>query len=123
VSKFWALFLILGCVSTVVATAHTEKNRPNSLGVEESYQNPNIYLFAEPLDGKIMDSVTNIRFQPYATPALYDESILFCGNVAGDFEGKRGPMVVTYRRAADRIYKGLACHDLISVFEVKSEMP
>lgn len=117
------LYIILWCTLVGCAgyASNQEKNRPNSLGVSEQYQNPNAYLFAIPTDGTIMDGATNIRFQPYATAALYDESVLFCGDVSSYFDGKRGPLVVTYRREAARKYKGVGCHELISVFEVKAE--
>ena len=97
----------------------TPQPRPNSLGVQETYQNPNTYLVALPVDGKILDGrFTNIRFQPYAAAALFDESILFCGDVTDQFEGKLGPLVITYRTQAAGKYQGVGCHELVSVFKV-----
>jgi hypothetical protein len=116
------LFLIIAAVLIATGHASTTKARPNSLGVLETYQNPNQYLLALPVDGQILEGqYTNIRFQPFATAALYDETLLFCGNVAYMFDGKRGPVVVTYRKQASRLYKGVACHDLIAVFEVPTK--
>lgn len=105
--------------------ATTGKNRANSLGVTEVYTNPNVYLFGVLTDGTIIggdhdDIYTNIRVQPYATMGLYDESILLCGNEAESFKGKHGPLLITYHRVASRAFKGIACHDLVSVFEVPS---
>lgn len=107
--------------------ATTSKSRSNSLGVEEVYTNPNTYLFALPVDGVTMrgkndsDLYTNIRFQPYNTMSLYTESVLFCGAVGDQFNGKRGPLVVTYETRAHKTYRGIACHELESVFEVLSQ--
>lgn len=105
--------------------ATTGKNRANSLGVTEVYTNPNVYMFGVLTDGTIIggdhdDIYTNVRFQPYATMGLYDESILLCGNEAESFKGKHGPLLMTYHRIASRAFKGIACHDLVSVFEVPS---
>lgn len=61
---------------------------------------------------------TNISFQPYKTMSLYDEPVLFCGDVSDSFNGKRGALVVTYRRQATLNYRGVGCHELESVFEV-----
>ncbi len=123
-----ALLLLLFGPLVLLARGSTQlKNRPNSLGVNEVYQNSNVYLFAQPIDGQILeyeeDHATNVRFQPYNTPALYDESVLFCGMVADFFQGKRGPLVVTYDKIAHRRFNGVACHELISVFEVHDNTP
>jgi hypothetical protein len=123
---FALIFLVF--VAFAIAFGHaaiTGKNRANSLGVTEVYTNPNIYLFGVLTDGAILagdhdDLYTNVRIQPYATMSLYDESILLCGNEAGSFKGKHGPLLLTYHRIASRAFKGIACHDLISVFEVPS---
>ena len=96
----------------------TDVPRPNSLGVRESYQNPNTYLLALPVDGQILDGrFTNIRFQPYAA-AMFDTSILFCGDVTEEFAGKSGPLTVTYSTRASGMYRGIGCHNLVSVFTV-----
>ena len=97
----------------------TPINRPNSLGVSETYQNPVTYLFGLPKDGQVLDGrFTNIRVQPYATPILFDQSTLFCGDVSSMFDGKVGPVVITYRTQAAGMYQGIGCHELISVFTV-----
>jgi hypothetical protein len=116
-------FLMIAAV--LIATGHTSTtsdHRGSSIGELEVYQNPNTYLVALPIDGQILEGkYTNIRFWPYATESLYDESVLFCEDVTPAFEGKSGVLVVTYRTRASRMYKGLACHGLVSVFEVKSK--
>jgi hypothetical protein len=122
------LAILCLCFGPLAILAHgstTKPNRPNSLGIPEIYTNDNSYLFAQPIDGQILeyeeDRATNVRFQPYNTPALYDESVLFCGMVADFFQGKTGPLVVTYDRIAHRRFNGVACHDLVSVFEVHDQ--
>lgn len=96
--------------------------RPNSLGVHELYSNPNTYLVATPVEGRILDGrFTNIRFQPYAAPLLFDESILFCGDVTEKFDGMIGSLAVTFRTQASGRYQGVGCHELVSVFEVKGK--
>ncbi len=98
-------------------------NRPNSLGIEQYYTNPNEYLFAVPIDGTLLHNekdqrFTSIRFQPFNTMSLYDETVLFCGDVLGDFTSKKGPLVITYDRIAHKALKGIGCHELDAVFEV-----
>jgi hypothetical protein len=95
------------------------KKIPNSLGVSEVYQNPYAYLLAMPIEGQLLDGgkYTNIRFWPYATPALYEETILFCGDVSEHFS--REPIVVTYEKRAHQTYQGIACHNLIGAISLK----
>lgn len=117
------LGVVLGmalAVACVFAHGSTTKLRPNSLGVEQTYTNPNVYLFAVPIDGQVIEEhFTSIRFQPYGTMELYDESVLFCGDVTAVFSSKSGPMVVTYERVAHHMFRGVACHDIVgAVFEV-----
>ena len=121
------VFAIAIIVLSFTGFAHgsTTRPRPNSLGVDQVYTNTNEYLFGVPIDGKVISDgdsrYTNIRFQPYNTMSLYDESVLFCGDVAESFQGKSGPMVVTYDRVGHHMFRGLACHDLVSVFEVHDD--
>jgi hypothetical protein len=118
----WVVIGVALVFALAVAKAFgtTTAPRPNNLGVLETYQNPNFYLVGLPVDGQILDGrFTNIRFQPYAAAALFDESILFCGDVSEQFDGKVGPVVVTYRKQASGMYRGVGCHTLVSVFTVK----
>ena len=115
------LSLIAMLCFCMIALGHAEttKARPNSLGVPEEMHNSYTYLLGLPIDGQILDGKdTNIRFWPYGTPALFDQTILFCG-ITDAFNGKTGPVVVTYRTQASRVYQGVPCHDLKSVFEIK----
>lgn len=114
------LFLVMA--ATQLSHCAIAKNRPNSLGVNEVYTNPNVYLFASVADGVLLraenEHFTNIRFQPYNTMSLYTETVLFCGNQAEQFRGKTGALLITYQRRSHRLFQGIACHDLESVFEV-----
>jgi hypothetical protein len=125
INKKVAAWLVIGTAvifALAVARAFgipTAGNRPNSVGVSETYQSPVTYLFDLPIDGQILDDrYTNIRFKPYATVALYDQTVLFCGDVTGQFDGKTGPVVVTYYTQASGRHDGIGCHDLVSVFTV-----
>lgn len=111
----------------VGAHCTNSKPLPNSLGLDQVYENHNVYLFAQPVEGSLVgdDKFTNVRFAPYHTPSLYDETVLFCGDVSDSFisedGGLGGPMVVTYDRIAHRMYQGIGCHDLVSVFPVTTK--
>jgi hypothetical protein len=119
----WVIIVtaILFALAVARAYAIPSKPRPNTLGVYEIYQNPNTYLIAEPLDAVFMQdekehTYTNVRFQPLNTAAYYDESVLFCGTVESF---KRLPMAITYLTRASQMYKGIACHEFVSAYEIK----
>jgi len=122
------LFLILTGLEIATGNCSTTKSLPNSLGLKQVYTNNNAYLLALPIEGTSLDSgaFTSIRFEPYNTPSLYDESVLFCGNVANFFRNENGtPMhgvvVVVYNRIGHRTFRGLACHDMINVFTMEKQ--
>ena len=129
-SSFIPFLILLAALALAVnlESSTLPSNRQNNLGVDQVYSNPNVYLFGVISchgDGDcsiLRDSkdrqYTNLKFQPYNTMELYEEPVLFCGNVAGDFQGKQGPLVITYRRQATLNYKGIGCHELYGVFEV-----
>lgn len=114
------LVLFVLAFGTLFAHGSTH-SRPNSVGVDQFYENTNSYLFALPIGGAVMDGATSIRFQPYNTMELYEESVLFCGDVSPQFKGKTGPIVVTFDRVAHRLFRGVACHDLVSVFQIHDD--
>lgn len=123
--------LFLAFVAFAITFGHaatTGKNRANSLGVIIPDDNQNIYMFGMPVDGKVFECAkdeicTNVAFRPYNTDMLHTESVLFCGNEEASFKGKKGALVVTYRRQGSRNYGGVSCHDLTSVFEVAAPPP
>jgi hypothetical protein len=108
-------------ISTGLSHGETTRPRPNSLGVVQEMSNPNTYLFANALDTTYMrDSeervYSNIRFQPYGTPSMFDESVLFCGGIELP---ANTPMIFVYKSRASRMYRGIGCHEFVSAFEVK----
>jgi len=118
----WVIIFAAFVFGLLVARAFGEPvpNRPNSLGVTDVYVNPNTYTLALPLAASVMDGATSVRFQPFATAALYDETVLFCGDdVPEQFAGTRGPVVIIYETRAHKMFHGVACHTLKAVFEVK----
>lgn len=70
------------------------------------------------IDGKILGTAdnmfTNVRFQPYYRPLLYDQTVLFCGFV-DQFNGMTGLVEVKFNAVSHRMFEGVGCHDLISV--------
>ena len=122
---FW-LWVILTIALIALATDRlhgtTTPNRANSLGVSETYLNPYTYMLGLPIAGQVIDEkFTNIRFLPFGTPQIYDESILFCGDVTELFDGKRGVLAVAYETRAHAMYHAVACHELLGVFEVPAK--
>ena len=111
----------LAFVAIMIATGHAEptKNRPNSLGISETYQNPYAYLLAEPIEVTLLDGskYTNVRFWPYATPALYEETVLFCGDQSDYFS--REPIILTYEKQAHSMYQGISCHKLVGALSIQ----
>ena len=115
-------FLVL--IAVLIATGHasTTQPRPNAIGAPNQMYNPFSYLIALPIDGQILEGkYTNIRFAPYAAPNLYDETLLFCGDVTGMFDGKQGVVAITYRTQASRAYRGIGCHELLSIFQIETK--
>ena len=115
-------FLVI--VAVLIATGHasTTQPRPNAIGAPNQMYNPFSYLIALPIDGQILEGkYTNIRFAPYAAPNLYDETLLFCGDVTGMFDGKQGVVAITYRTQASRAYRGVGCHELLSIFQIETK--
>lgn len=115
------LFLLVTALLIGTGHASTTKARPNSLGVDQVYENNNAYLLALPIDGTNLEGNSLIRFRPYNTPALYDETVLFCGSVNDYFHNADGThmsgvLVIVYDKVGHRMYRGLACHDMIHVF-------
>jgi hypothetical protein len=118
------LAVLLTCI---FAVASPKQSRQNSFGAVIAGDNPNIYLLATLACndgcGFLRDEkdrvYSNLKFAPYNTPMLYEEPVLFCGDVREKFKGKQGVLVLTYRRQATLNYQGIGCHDLYNVFEVK----
>lgn len=115
-------FMLLFAVMIATGRAETTQKQRDPLENFEIQVNPYTYLLALPIEGQILDDkYTNIRFWPYGAPELFDETVLFCGDVTPAFDGKHGPLIITYRIQGSKLYKGLACHELLSVFEVNTK--
>jgi hypothetical protein len=118
----WIIIAVVFIFGLLVARAFAEttKKIENSLGVSEIYQGRYSYLVALPKDGQILDGkFTNIRFSPWGEPDLYDVSVLFCGDVTEQFQGKQGVLAIAYETRAHAMYKSVACHELLGVSELK----
>jgi len=121
------LLAMLCCPCFARATA-SKPRRPNAFEAIISNDNPYTYLYGAAVSGEYVGKSDNfglnIRFQPVHTFALFTQDVLFCGDVAGEFNGKRGPIVVTYGTRSPRTIDGVGCHTLVSVDEVKEkELP
>jgi hypothetical protein len=119
-----ALFALLIITSWGHCTA-IGHHRDNGLGVIISNDNPMMYNMGLVTHGNVMEdekgrAYTSIDFLPYGSPTLFPEGILLCGNQAAPLmEHQMKVVVLTYERQAHTMYKGIACHELFSVTEVK----
>ena len=74
--------------------------------------------------GAIDERATNLRIQPSYTDLLNDVELLLCGDWAEQLQPLMGrPLVITYEREAHQMIQGIACHELVSVDEVKEKRP
>jgi hypothetical protein len=114
------LFLV-ALVTILPAHAATTK-RSNSLGVVTYDSNPMVYVAGNVVDVSSIESALNLRFQPLATYALYDQNILLCRTdlITTKFQGKHNPLVLTYERQAHRTVNGVGCHELVRVDNLES---
>lgn len=117
------LIILILCIVLFGATGHCSTNLPgiHPDGVVAFQQNPYIYLYGQITGGQVVRQnhveFTWLTFQPAYT--ILQQSVLFCGNQSKDFNGKLGPLVVTYaRRGTGDMYNGMACHELESVAPV-----
>jgi hypothetical protein len=116
------LLIMLGIVGQGHCSipGNSTKNK-NSLGTVSYDSNPYAYEAGALItafdiqDGKGLV----VRMQPMATYNLFTEDILLCGRPLEMFEGKQNPLVLTYRIQASRAIKGVGCHTLVRVDELK----
>ena len=101
----------------------TTSSRPNSLGAPQEYQSPYSYFLGSARKVTILGSdekaFTNVEFAPYGASMLNTETIMFCGDVAGGWDTRT--KVYVYRRIPHTSYQGVACHELIRVFNVEGQ--
>jgi len=107
------------CIIATSAHADTTNKRTNAFGAIIYQDNPFTYLYGKALDGTVIvdrEKVggVSIKFQPSYTYTLFTETVLFCGDVADDFEGA-SLVIVTYERQSHRLVKGVPCHELVRV--------
>jgi hypothetical protein len=121
-----ALFLCLA--GLMIGTGHASTtSRTNAFGAQTITSDPNVTLVASLLGGEVHKDSDgrlgyNLRLHPKYTFGLYDESIMFCGDIRGQMDGKQTTFqAYTYRRAASRLIDGIPCHALVGVDDVKNE--
>jgi hypothetical protein len=95
----------------------------NSIGAVPYQENPYMYTAGAVVSGKVLDndSATILRIQPAYTYALYDESLVLCGDQSDRLNGKSDFMVLTYERISHRLVDGIGCHNLVGVNEIKTK--
>jgi hypothetical protein len=122
------LFLCLA--GLFIGTGHaatTSSKKKNAFGAVTITSDPNVTLVASLLGGEVhMDNDGrlgyNLRLHPRHTYGLFDESVMFCGDVRGMLENKSTTFLAyTYRKAASRLIDGVPCHQLIGIDEVPNE--
>ena len=115
-----ALILLLLAIPAHCSATSGDK-RINSLGVTQTYENQFIYMFGSPSSVSVFEDkgrlFTNVSFKPFGATLLYHENVWFCGNQEALF-GDTALRIVVYRRTAERVYKGTACHEMLKVVEV-----
>lgn len=111
-------FMIMAAI--FIASGHAEPilNRKNSLGVVQTWDNPYTYLLALPVEGNQIDGGFTVRFWDFGMPELIDHTVFFCG-ASNAFDGKRGVLVIMYKTEAHHMTKGVGCHELKGVYELK----
>ena len=115
------LAMVLGAM--VVGRAAVSKKHNDSIGIVMQQGNPMSYIEGVVTNASLIEHGINLRIQPRGTYALFTEDILFCDteHVVSLFEGKRGPVVLTYETRAHRMIEEVSCHDLKYVDELKSQ--
>ena len=88
-------------------------------------RNPYSYMYGMVSRGNVIRDdhghyATNITFQPRYASGVFVETIFFCGNHSGVFNGVSGPIVVTYKREAHQMVRGVPCFDLVSVDRIQA---
>jgi hypothetical protein len=126
ISALLIAFMILGLllVANYAHCATTSTAKHNSLGTTISID-PNAYFVGSIVSGEMHQDKdgrvgTNVRVHPKTMYALFDESIMFCGDESIRLSSPEGSILngdyaFTYRREASRLIEGIACHELRSV--------
>ncbi len=121
------LFMCLAGLFIGTGHAATTSSKKNAFGAVTITSDPNVTLVASLLGGEVhRDSDGrlgyNLRLHPKYTYGLFDESVMFCGDVRGMLENKGTTFLAyTYRKAASRLIDSVPCHQLIGIDEVPNE--
>lgn len=120
------LFLCLA--GLFIGTGHAATtSKTNAFGAVTITSDPNVTLVASLLGGEVHRDGDgrlgyNLRLHPKYTFGLFDESVMFCGDVRGMLENKSTTFLAyTYRRSASRLIDSVPCHQLIGIDEVPNE--
>ncbi len=117
--------LILLALIGLARCMTTSGARSKELGTMSYTENPFTYKVGKVYAvGYVDDSIT-LRVQPLATYGLFTEDILICDRdrILSMFQGKRNPLILTYKVRAARAVQGIGCHDLVRVDEMKDTLP
>jgi len=121
--------IVMPLAVAAYAYADTSNKQTNAFGAIVYQDNPYNYMYGKAIGGEVIQDqvpqwhgnffqATSIRFQPSRTYTLFTETILFCGDVSGEFEGA-SLVIVTYERESHRLVKGSPCRELIAVDRLK----
>lgn len=119
--------LLILAVLSLLYTGHSEaaisKGSKNSVGTVSYQINPYTYEAGAVITGYDIDDGKGLvlRVQPMGTYSAFSEDLLFCGNPIDMLDGKRNPLVLTYKTVAHRSVRGVGCHELVKVNEIKLE--
>jgi len=117
----FGLALIILLMTLPAHCATSAPRHDNGLGVVIDGINPLMYNMGVVAHGEILEDAkereyTSIDFLPYGGPMLYPEGLLLCGNQAKPLtQWPLKVVVLTYERQAHTMFKGIGCHELVSV--------
>jgi len=104
------------------------ETRPTALGIVVDHSNPNASLVGSVVAGQMLQDAdgrqaTEVRIHPKGMYALFDETLLFCGDESSRVARPDGHLLTgnyafTYRRAASRLIDGVPCFALRSVDKI-----
>lgn len=122
-SNLLKILLSFSLLYTGYSEAAISRGSHNALGVLSYQINPYTYEAGAVLAGYDIENGKGLilRVQPMGTYNVFSEDILFCGNPIGMLDGKHNPLVLTYKTVAHRTIRGVGCHELIKVNEIKLE--
>ncbi len=122
--------LMISC-GAALCRADAPETHPTPLGVLVDHSNPNVSLVGSIVAGQMVADAdgregTEVRVHPRGMYALFDETVVFCGDqrdklTTPDGYTIVGNLVFTYRRAASRLINGVPCFTLRSVDKIEEK--